>query len=272
MTTRSPWGCGALEQPPMTNAERLRDALTYALIILVGFLALQFVVVLSHEFTHSIMAWLLGQMDNPLDIVWGSPLTLTGWDESVEYAQMFATGQLVEAAIIAVSPLVMHSTVVSGGLVLLTRGKPHDRWLFHLLYWFVVANLMELIGYVLMRAFATHGDVGIFNQGLGLGPWPVFLAGALALAGALYVLATKALPRIYALFAWSNLPAQWIILGLTAFALFVWGSGLRVIIGVYPDPQWKFGLLGFVLFGLALAVCNPTREWVIRRVQTTDAL
>ena len=67
MTTRSLWACGALEQPIMTNAERLRDALTYALIILVGFLALQFVVVVSHEFTHSIMAWLLGQMDNPLE-------------------------------------------------------------------------------------------------------------------------------------------------------------------------------------------------------------
>lgn len=252
----------------MTNAERLRDALTYAFIILVGFLALQFVVVVSHEFTHSIMAWLLGQVDNPLDIVWGNPLTLTGWDQSVDYSQMFATGQLVEAAIIGVSPLVMHSTVVSGGLVLLTRGRPHDRWLFHFLYWFVVANLMELIAYVLMRAFAMNYDVGLFNRGLDLSPWPVFLAGALALAGALYVLATKALPRIYALFAWSNPPAQWIILVLTAFALFLWGSGLRVIVLVYPDPQWKFGLLGFACFALALVICNPAREWVVRRVQT----
>ena len=106
----------------MTNAERLRDALTYAVIIVVGFLALQFVVVVSHEFTHSIMSWLLGQMDNPLDIVWGNPLTLTGWDQGVEYTQMFATGQFVEAAIIGVSPLVMHSTVVSGGLVRLAAG------------------------------------------------------------------------------------------------------------------------------------------------------
>lgn len=69
-------------------------------------------------------------------------------------------------------------------------------------------------------------------------------------------------------FAAGNPLGQWLILGLTAFALFVWGSGLRVVLHVYPDPQWLFGLLGFAAFGAALALCNPSRPWMAQRTQT----
>ncbi|MBU1040918.1 MAG: hypothetical protein KKF77_07465 [Proteobacteria bacterium] len=250
----------------MPTSVRFRDATTYALIVVVSFAALQTVVVLSHEFTHSTMAWLLGHMDSPLDIIWGNPLTMTGWDEGVGYRDMFATGQLVDAAIIGVCPLVMHWTIVVFGLALLRRGRPRGRWSFHFLYWFVVANLMELIAYILMRAFAQHGDVGLFNRGLGLNPWFIFVGGSAALAYALAVLFGRAMPNLCMQFAHGNRPAQWLILLLTAFALFLWGSGLRVVLYVYPDPQWQFGLLGFACFGAALVACAPSRPWLIRRM------
>lgn len=252
----------------MPTTHRLRDAITYAFIIVASFAALQTVVVISHEFTHSTMAWLLGHMDSPKDIIWGNPLLMTGWDEGVGYNRMFEAGQLVDAAIIGVCPLVMHWTVVILGLALMSRNRPRGRWLFHFLYWFVVANLMELIAYILMRAFASHGDIGLFNRGLGLDPWYVFVAGNAALAYALFVLCTRALPRLNAHFALGNRPAQWCILTLTAFALFVWGSGLRLVLYVYPDPQWAFGLLGFASFGAMLVACAPSRPWFIRRLHT----
>ena len=252
----------------MPTSVRFRDATTYALIVVASFAALQTVVVLSHEFTHSTMAWLLGHKDSPLDIIWGNPLLMTGWDEGVEYTKMFAAGQLVDAAIIGVCPLVMHWTIVILGLALLRRDRPRGRWLFHFLYWFVVANLMELIAYLLMRAFASHGDVGLFNRGLGLNPWFVFVGGTAALAYALFVLCTRALPLLCAQFGQGNRPAQWSILLLTAFALFLWGSGLRVVLYVYPDPQWQFGLLGFACFGAMLVACAPSRPWLMRRMQT----
>ncbi len=46
---------------------------------------------------------------------------------------------------------------------------------------------------------------------------------------------------------------------LDRFFLFLWGSGIRVVCYVYPDPQWMFGLLGFATFGVVLAACNPCR-------------
>lgn len=251
----------------MSSMQQARTAFSYLAAVVLSFLALQTVVVIAHEFTHSTVAWLLGDMDSPKDIIWGNPFTLSGWDEGVEYSRLFATGRLTEAAIIGVSPLLLHAGIVSGGLALLVRGRPRNRWAFHALYWFVAANLMELIAYILMRAFASGGDTGIFNRGLGLNPWLLFCLGNLALAVWLWALFGKALPRMNARFAAGNPLGQWLILGLTAFALFVWGSGLRVVLHVYPDPQWLFGLLGFAAFGAALALCKPSRPWMSRRTQ-----
>ncbi len=252
----------------MTASERIRETLEYMIIVVVTFAVLQAVVVVMHEFTHSTVAWILGYMRSPLDIVWGNPLTLTGWDEGVHYSELFASGHLRTAAIIGVSPLVVHAAIVTFGLVLMQRkGMQGRKWLFHTLFWFVIANFMELIAYITMRAFAAHGDVGIFNRGLGLSPWIIFIAGSLAIVAGLYILFGEILPRMYAIFARGNRLTEWAILLMTAFFLFVWGSGMRVALSVYPDPQWMFGFLDFAAFGLVLAVCNPSRAWVVRRTK-----
>ncbi|MBC8273519.1 MAG: hypothetical protein H8E40_00905, partial [Chloroflexi bacterium] len=186
----------------MTASERIRETLEYMIIVVVTFAILQAVVVVMHEFTHSTVAWILGYMRSPLDIVWGNPLTLTGWDEGAHSSELFASGHLRTAAIIGVSPLVVHTAIVTLGLVLMQRkGMQGRKWLFHTLFWFVIANFMELIAYITMRAFAAHGDVGIFNRGLELSPWIIFIAGSLAIVAGLYILFGEILPRMYAIFA-----------------------------------------------------------------------
>lgn len=118
---------------------------------------------------------------------------------------------------------------------------------------------MELIAYIVMRPFASGGDTGHFNRGLGLSPWFLFVVGTLLILVGLYILFWKILPRMYATFAQGNRLTEWMILLMTAFFLFLWGSGIRVVFYIYPDPQWMFGLIGFATFGAALVVCNPSR-------------
>lgn len=65
---------------------------------------------------------------------------------------------------------------------------------------------------------------------------------------------------MYVLFARGNRPTEWAILVMTAFLLFLWGSGIRVVTGIYPDPQWLFGLTGFAAFAAALFVCRPSKR------------
>lgn len=240
------------------TTEQLKETLKYLIIIVVTFLILQSIVVVMHEFTHSTVAWLLGYKDNPLDIIWGNPLTMTGWDEGVSYHRHFSQTHSPAEAVIGFSPIIVHSLIIIFGLLLMNRkGFTKNRPLFHILYWFVIANYMEFIAYIPMRSFADSGDVRHFNHGLNISPWFVCITGTLAGIGGLYFLFKKILPLMYASFAEGNRASQWMILIMTAFIIFIWGSGLRVVLYVYPDPQWMLGLLGFAGFGAALVLFKP---------------
>ena len=240
------------------TAEQIKETIIYLIIIVVSFLALQSIVVVMHEFTHSTVAWLLGYKESPLGIVWGNPLTMTGWDEGVSYHKNFSQIHSPYESVIGFSPIVVHSTIIILGLVLLQRKWLQEKkWFFHILYWFVIANFMEFIAYIPMRTFADNGDVGHLNHGLNLSPWFVFIIGSMAALAGVYILFTKILPQMLAIFAQGNRLTQWMILIMSAFILFIWGSGLRVVLFVYPDPQWMLGLIGFAAFGTVLVTCRP---------------
>lgn len=250
----------------MADTGRIRETLKYVIITVVTLILLQSVLVIMHEFTHSTMAWALGYMRSPLDIVWGNPLTLTGWDEGVEYSRLYASGHFYAAAIIGFCPMILHAVIVTLGIVLLKRKWMQSRkWLFHILFWFVITNFMELIAYITLRSFWTDGDVYHLNHGLGLSPWVPFIVGSLAIAAGLYFLFRDVLPRMYAIFAPGNRMNQWAILLMAVIILFMWGSGLRVALYTYPNPQWMFAFIDFAMFGLILIFFNPSRAWVASR-------
>lgn len=235
----------------------IREAQNYILISLATFLALQGIVIVIHEFTHSTTAWLLGIMDNPLNIIWGNPITMTGWDENVSYRKLFATGYDIPAAMAGIAPMIMHTVVVTVTLLLMRTEWFYERkWAFHTVYWYTVANLMELIAYTYMRAFSSHGDIGNFNHGMDISPWWIFLFGSAALTWALWLFFKNALPRLQALFMHNNRPGMWAVLCLTSFLVFLWGSGIRVMAYV-SGPQWMFGLIGFVGFGVTMVAFRP---------------
>jgi hypothetical protein len=244
----------------MSSSQHTREALKYLAILIPSFLLLQALLIIMHEFTHSTVAWLLDDMHSPLDIIWGNPVMMTGWDEGVGYKKLFAGGHDRAAAIIGVSPLIMHSMVSGIGIILmLQKWMLGKKWLFHAVFWFTIANLMELIAYILMRGFAAHGDTGNFNHGMGISPWYLFIGGSLALAVGLYFLYGKVLPRLCSVIAPDNRMLQWTILAMSAFILFFWGSGIRVMVYVYPDPQWALGLLGFPAFALVIYLYKPAK-------------
>ena len=245
----------------MPEKDRIKKSIGYLAVTLVTFLALQALLIVMHEFTHSTTAWALGCMSNPLDIVWGDPVMMTGWDEGVAYKKLFARGLMHQGAMIGASPLVMHFCMAGLCLYLMLRKNAAlPNWLLHCLFWFCAANFMELAAYIPMRGFSAHGDTGNFNRGMGLSPWYLFVLGSAALGLLLYLYFRKALPRLWSAFAKENPALQWASLTLSAFIVFFWGSGIRVMAHVYPDPQWLFGLLGFPAFFLCLYWFRPSRN------------
>lgn len=241
----------------MKSRSHVPQALSYLAITAATILVLQGMVVVIHEFTHSTTAWLLGVMDDPRNIIWGNPVTMTGWDENVSYRKLFATGYDVEAAIAGIAPIIMHTAAVTAMLILMrTRWLYEKKWAFHTAYWYTVVNLMELIAYVYMRAFSGHGDLGNFDRGMDISPWWIFIFGSALLTWGLLLFYRDALPRLQKLFARDNSLQQWAILLLTSFVLFLWGSGIRVMAYV-EGVQWTFGLIGIAGVGATIWLFRP---------------
>jgi hypothetical protein len=226
--------------------ESLAEFLSFSLVTVAVYFALQTIVAVMHEYAHSGAAWLLGYAPTPFSVVWGNPLTLEGWDEGVPYDRLFpSVGHPAEAAIGGI-PMLMHAAFVGLGLYFLRTLSNQRKRVLYVLYLFVVVNLTELVAYILMRPFAGSGDTGRFNEGFGLSPWPLFVAGTVLLSVALWVLLFNVTPRLGYVMSWSS-RKHWMVLCFTAFVMFLWGSGLRIM-ALYPDRQWKWGLIGLVGF------------------------
>lgn len=113
---------------------------------------------------------------------------------------------------------------------LLSRTLLQKKWAYHLVFWFIVVNLAELIAYMPIRAFSLHGDIGNINHGLGLNPpWITLVVGTPLVLIMLYYLLRHVLPGMYVMVARDSPPLkQYVVLITMAFFLFLFTSGIRM--------------------------------------------
>ena len=217
--------------------------------LLATYVAMQIVLTIAHEFANSTTAWLLGYTSTPFTVVWGNPIIITGWDEGVPYDDLFhGPGHPAEAAIGGM-PLLMHGILMVICLTLLLRtNRDSGSTNFFGLYILALFNLAELFAYIVLRPFIPTGDTGRFNEGLAISPWPLSLAGLAFLATALWLFARRIGPKIDFWTDGSRFEHR-AVTGFAGFIIFLWGSGIRIL-WLYPNPQWRVGLLGVVGFVL----------------------
>ena len=231
----------------------LRRRIWNALLLIAAYLAIQTIIVIAHEFAHSTSAWLLGYTATPFTVVWGNPITIQGWDEGVPYDLLFPGPGHPAEAVIGGLPLLMHLVLlaISLGAVMTSRvrTRPVPFFGFYLL---AVMNLAELVAYVIMRPFIPTGDTGRFNEGLNVSPWPLFVVGTVLILSSLWLLARRVGPRIDGLIDGSRLEHR-AVTWFAGFVMFLWSSGIRMM-ALYPDPQWKTGLIGIAAFVAWIAI------------------
>ncbi|MDD5144008.1 hypothetical protein [Methanoregula sp.] len=243
----------------------IREGIVYAMIAAATYFFFQSVIVVIHEHIHSTTASLLGRMQDPLAIVWGNPLTLDGWDEGVSYSDLFNAGLGADAAVIAVMPLVFHAVVVTAGMyILLSPALENNKWSFHLVFWFIIVNLMELIAYMPLRAFAGNGDIGNINHGLGLSPWVLFFWGTILIFLLLGILFFRILPRANVIIAGDSRPVRYVLLFLAAFFVFDWRSIFCVILLPPASAGWETGSIALIACVLVILLCRPGLTWIRR--------
>lgn len=164
---------GGLE-PGKVTFESIRFAAITCLLVLV----VHAIAFLTHEYSHSWMAWALGWMENPWAIDYGHPtldniIFLGQVEDNVSYDPIFASGHGVEAAIIALS-----GPFLGNGLlyVLLcyaakTKAVSTHRARLSVVYWLSLMCAANVWSYVPIRAITTHGDIALAARGLGISPW-----------------------------------------------------------------------------------------------------
>ncbi|MBN9107230.1 MAG: hypothetical protein J0I34_00480 [Pseudonocardia sp.] len=160
-----------------------------------------YVVVIQHEYAHSLMAWLTGIKDDPWRIDWGGTgihnvLTLGNIDEDVDYDRALAAGHNTAAALTAMAGVVIGNGVfylVARGFLgrPAVAGRP---WVLYFLFWYIVHSVGNFYDYVPLRVFAG-GDVKNFAAATGWSLWWIYgVAGYLTL-WAVMDLYQKVLPR-----------------------------------------------------------------------------
>ncbi len=259
---------GTLKGDPVESVKSspFREVITFLSLTVVSFLLLHLLVLLVHEFSHSFLACFLGAKQDPWDIVYGNWIG-AHWDENVDYSVLFAAGKGPAAAAIAFAGPLSNIVLffVTAGLMSASTVKKH-RWAYHCVFWTCIITFVMVFEYVFTRSFLKADDFGNINHGLGISPWPIFIAGTLLGIPGLYYLLAYKLPEYYSIVAPYKRPLQYVAVSAVSFVVFLFYIGLRIT--AYPViPEWWCGFIGIAALFIVPFIASPGRRWVQERMQ-----
>jgi hypothetical protein len=182
---------------------------------------------MTHEYSHSFTAWMLGWMANPLALDYGKHslenfLFLGDVGDNVKYDPIFASGHGLSAAIIALAGTYIGNALLYYLLYLLAKSRAvsSNRLMLSFVYWLSLMCAGNVWGYVPMRALTTHADIAIAARGLHLPPWGLF---PLLIFPSLYVVYhffTRMLPICYPVIAAGSTNILVLLTALTSYWFF----------------------------------------------------
>ncbi|HTV87343.1 MAG TPA: hypothetical protein VME63_18250 [Dyella sp.] len=235
------------------------QVLAFALLTFVLVLSAHAAAYLSHEYAHSVMAWLLGWMKQPFGIDYGAAsfsndLFLGDVSDNVDYAAIFSAGHGMAAAAIALS-----GPMIGNGLLyfiiyalMSTAWVGRSRYLMMFLYWLSLMCAGNVWSYVPIRALTWHADIALAARGLGISVWVLFPFLMAVSAFITWHFMTRSVARVV---AWASVPSLNLIvlIAVTGFWYFPFFVG-DAIDGSYGMISQVLAMVSrYVLFPLAVA-------------------
>jgi hypothetical protein len=136
---------------------------------------------MTHEYSHTFMAWSLGSMGNPLALDYGHPtlynfVFLGEIEDNVSYDPIFSSGHGVYAAIIALAGPFLGNGALYFLLYRLAKTNlaASSRIALSFIYWLSLMCAANIWSYVPIRALTTHADIALAAQGLHISTWVLF--------------------------------------------------------------------------------------------------
>jgi hypothetical protein len=176
----------------------------YAVVTFVFVFVAHAMAYLTHEYSHSLMAWSLGWVAQPFDIDYGSAsahnfIFLDDVSDNVNYGPIFASGHGGSAALIAFAgPFIGNGLLyfILYGLTSIGFIKSR-RFLLSFLYWLSLMCAANVWSYVPIRAITTHADIALMARGLGISTWTLFPFVMIVSSSITYHFFCKMFPKVY---------------------------------------------------------------------------
>ena len=232
---------------------------------------------MTHELSHSTLAWALGWMRSPLALDYGGPtlgnLTLlTDVSDNVNYDPIFATGHGLEAAAIALAGPFIGNGLLYVLVYLLARRLPSRGPGQSFAFCLSLMGAGNLWSYVPIRTLTTHADMALAAQGLEISTWqllPFVLVPTLAITW--HFLARACLRWWFPLLAGSSDTRYAFLCAVTPYWFFVFfGESARS--GSYGSVSQALSFLSvYLLFPLSAALlwsagATPIRADPVQRL------
>jgi hypothetical protein len=169
---------------PMTDSSRSiagRDYLVFGVGTCLLVVITHAVAYMTHEYSHSFVAWGLGWMRDPLALDYGKPtlyniLFLGDVGDNVQYDPIFASGNGLVATTIALAGTAIGNALLYFACYRVSKFRGiASNWLaLSIVYWLALMCAGNVWGYVPIRALTTHADIALSAKGLGISPWLQF--------------------------------------------------------------------------------------------------
>jgi hypothetical protein len=182
---------------------------------------------LTHEYSHSFTAWMLGWMADPLALDYGKHtldnfLFLGDVGDNVKYEAIFASRHGVAAATIALAGTYVGNALLYFLLYLAAKASivSSRRLLLSFVYWVSLMCAGNVWGYVPMRALTTHADIAIAARGLHLPSWGLFPFLIVPSLYVVYHFFIKMVPLAYPMLARDSTSILILLIALTSYWFF----------------------------------------------------
>ena len=246
---------------------------TFIASTIIFFFLAHYLAVFPHEFSHSIVAWLLGVKTHPLNIDYGGTslsnlLLLRNIDEHNNYYLMYMLGKKHLIPLIAIAGPGMNGIlyVISTYFLYRLNSVRQRPLVYYFIFWFNIMNLGNLFDYVPIRVFTTHGDIGHVLFGLNnISPWWVFIPGTYIVLLLYYFFFTSTLIDAYKIICGNkDVPKQACILILAVLTSFVFFA-LAGLSG-YSEICRFISQLSYCVVPAILITNWPTRSWIKNKI------
>jgi hypothetical protein len=240
-------------------------ALKTVLIILV----VHAIAYLTHEFSHSAMAWALGYMENPFALDYGALtpgnlVMLFEVDDNVQYEPILHSGHGIAVTIIALSGAFIGNGLFYVLLYKLTkRLQTRNPLLLSIVFWSLVMCAGNIWSYVPIRAITTHADIALAAQGLHLSVFALFPFLLVLSLGLVVHFFARVCPMFISAIAPGGTARTAMMVATTAAWFFFFYGGVGLF-GNYGPVSQSFSLVSAIVF---MPVASA---WLWQRCTVTD--